>query len=259
MKAGAKFDSPPQDNDGHTQTQILPATEQTFEREKWEAERLARSREIAIKEREASAKEREATVKETEARRIWWRTPSIVAAIITAAFAVLMNAQVAYLNGIYQRELEDRKGETALILEAIKTNNDREEAKINLQFLVEAGLITEENRRVHLVAFLKGAQPNQVPTLPAWQITVQHIAKALKILPQLIAGFLKAIVMVAMPIISLAIVYSGFLFVSAAGNQNELAIAKRSFFYVMTGAVLILGAWVLANLIGDTAQLILPR
>jgi hypothetical protein len=245
MKANAEFDSPPQDNDGHTPTQILPATEQTFEREKWEAESLARLREIAIKEREASAKEREVTIKETEARRVFWQTP-VWGIIIGAVLAALANAEVAYVNGVNQRELEDRKGETALVLEAIKTNNDPEKAKVNLQFLVEAGLITEGNRRAQLVTFLK------LPARQPVSIITQDIVKAL-------SAALKAMVMVALPITSLFIVYTGFLYVSARGNPNQIATAKRSFFYVMTGAVLILGAWLLAQLVGDTAQLILPR
>ena len=72
-------------------------------------------------------------------------------------------------------------------------------------------------------------------------------------IPNFIAGALRALVMVAMPIIGLFIVYSGFLFVIARGNSEDLAKARRNFFYVIIGAILILGAWVLATLIGGTA------
>ena len=62
--------------------------------------------------------------------------------------------------------------------------------------------------------------------------------------------------MVALPILTLFIVYSGFLFISAQGNSSELETAKKNFAYVVIGAVLILGAWVIATLIGGTvAQL----
>lgn len=67
-----------------------------------------------------------------------------------------------------------------------------------------------------------------------------------------IAGALKALVMVALPIISLFIVYAGFLFVAAQGNTEKLAAARNNFFYVVIGAILILGAWVIATLIGGT-------
>lgn len=69
---------------------------------------------------------------------------------------------------------------------------------------------------------------------------------------EFIAGALKVMVEVALPIISLFIVYSGFMFVSAQGNTEKLANARNNFFYVVIGAILILGAWVIATLIGGT-------
>lgn len=71
-------------------------------------------------------------------------------------------------------------------------------------------------------------------------------------IPQFISGALKVMVMVALPVITLFIVYSGFLFVLAQGNQEQLAKAKTNFVYVVIGAILILGAWVFAQLIGGT-------
>ena len=72
-------------------------------------------------------------------------------------------------------------------------------------------------------------------------------------IPKFIEGALKALVIVALPVISLFIVYSGFLFVLARGNAEDLAKARRNFFWVIVGSILILGAWVLATLIGGTA------
>ncbi|MCE9541374.1 hypothetical protein K8R03_02320 [Candidatus Kaiserbacteria bacterium] len=72
-------------------------------------------------------------------------------------------------------------------------------------------------------------------------------------IPKFIEGALKAMVMVALPIISLFIVYSGFMFVIARGNEGMLSEAKKNFFYVIVGSILILGAWVIATLIGGTA------
>ncbi len=71
-------------------------------------------------------------------------------------------------------------------------------------------------------------------------------------IPQFISGALKVMVMVALPIITLFMVYSGFLFVLAQGNQETLAKAKTNFLYVIIGSILILGAWVFASLIGGT-------
>ncbi len=75
-------------------------------------------------------------------------------------------------------------------------------------------------------------------------------------IPNFIAGALRAMVMIALPIIALFMVYSGFLFILARGNESKLSEAKQNFFYVIIGAILILGAWVLATMIGGTiAQL----
>ena len=68
----------------------------------------------------------------------------------------------------------------------------------------------------------------------------------------LIASFLKAIVVVALPILTLFIVYSGFMFVLARGNESKLKTAKENFLYVILGSILILGAWVIATMIGAT-------
>ena len=69
---------------------------------------------------------------------------------------------------------------------------------------------------------------------------------------EFIAGALKVLVMVALPIISLFIVYAGFMFVAAQGNTEKLSAARTNFFWVVIGAILILGAWVIATLIGGT-------
>lgn len=69
-----------------------------------------------------------------------------------------------------------------------------------------------------------------------------------------IAGALRAVVIVALPIISLYIVYAGFLFLLAQGNEENLSKAKRNLLYVIIGAILILGAWVIATLIGGTVS-----
>lgn len=49
-------------------------------------------------------------------------------------------------------------------------------------------------------------------------------------------------------------VYTGFLFVKARGNAEELALAKRSFVYTVIGAAIVLGAWAFAMAIADTVR-----
>lgn len=74
---------------------------------------------------------------------------------------------------------------------------------------------------------------------------------------EFIALALRVMVMVALPIISLFIVYSGFLFVSAQGNEEKLNKAKMNLLYVIIGSILILGAWVIATMIGGTVTQLL--
>jgi hypothetical protein len=73
-------------------------------------------------------------------------------------------------------------------------------------------------------------------------------------IPKFIAGSLKVLVMVALPIITFFIVYSGVKFITAQGNQSKLSEAKSNFQWVIIGAILILSAWIIATLIGGTVS-----
>lgn len=71
-------------------------------------------------------------------------------------------------------------------------------------------------------------------------------------IPDFIAGVLKAIVTIGLPIITLFIVISGFMFLIAQGNPTKIETAKKNFMWVIVGTLLILGAWVLVTLIAGT-------
>lgn len=83
------------------------------------------------------------------------------------------------------------------------------------------------------------------------QLTLENPV-AFNSIQDLVSNILKLMVMVAVPIITLFLVYSGFLFVLAQGNEEQLAKAKTNFLYVVLGSILILGAWVFASLLGNT-------
>ncbi len=63
---------------------------------------------------------------------------------------------------------------------------------------------------------------------------------------------LEIVVQVGFPIIVLALVYTGFLFVKAQGNDDELKKAKRSFFWTVVGAIVILGALIITTALSGT-------
>lgn len=89
--------------------------------------------------------------------------------------------------------------------------------------------------------------------MPVYAQTLQNpLNPSFSDIPSFIAGALKAMVTIALPIISLFIVYSGFLFLTAQGSEEGLSKAKTNFKYVILGAILILGAWVIATLISGT-------
>ncbi|OHA15373.1 MAG: hypothetical protein A3H57_01730 [Candidatus Taylorbacteria bacterium RIFCSPLOWO2_02_FULL_43_11] len=72
--------------------------------------------------------------------------------------------------------------------------------------------------------------------------------------------FFKEVLRIAAEIggvfVVLGIIYSGFLFVSARGNAEELGKAKRAITYTMIGAALVLGAWAFAVGIANTINTI---
>ena len=63
---------------------------------------------------------------------------------------------------------------------------------------------------------------------------------------------LKAVIKIGIPLIVLAIIYSGFLFVTAMGNPEKLTKAKDALLWSLVGAAVLLGAWAIAELIFTT-------
>ena len=65
-------------------------------------------------------------------------------------------------------------------------------------------------------------------------------------------AILQIVIQVGTPILVLAIVYVGFLFVKARGNSSELENAKTTFFWTIIGAAIVLGAFVISTVIENT-------
>jgi hypothetical protein len=73
-------------------------------------------------------------------------------------------------------------------------------------------------------------------------------------IPKLIHDILEGAVKIGMPIVVLAIVYCGFLFVSAQGKPESIEKAKSALLYTLIGAAILLGSWAIAQLIVDTVK-----
>ena len=74
-------------------------------------------------------------------------------------------------------------------------------------------------------------------------------------------GLLKAVINnILLPIggmlCVLAFIYSGFLYVTAQGNETKIKTAHNALLYSAVGTALLLGAWVFANAICGTIELI---
>ena len=63
---------------------------------------------------------------------------------------------------------------------------------------------------------------------------------------------LEGVIKIGIPIIALALVYCGFLFVSARGNSEKIGKAKDALIYTVIGAAILLGSWAIAQVISET-------
>ena len=68
----------------------------------------------------------------------------------------------------------------------------------------------------------------------------------------LLTKLLEIVRDVGIPVIAIFIVYSGFLFVKAQGNDSKLSEAKQTLLWTMIGAAIVLGATVISGVINTT-------
>ena len=68
----------------------------------------------------------------------------------------------------------------------------------------------------------------------------------------LIQNILQGALKIGIPIVALAIIYCGFLFVAARGNSEKLTKAKDALLYTLIGAAILLGSWAIANILQAT-------
>ena len=71
---------------------------------------------------------------------------------------------------------------------------------------------------------------------------------------QLMAKIARAAAQIGLPLVTVFIIYSGFLFVSARGNEEQLERAKGTFFWAVIGALLVVGAFAIATAIENFAK-----
>ncbi len=67
---------------------------------------------------------------------------------------------------------------------------------------------------------------------------------------------LEIVQSVGIPVLVLCIIYSGFLLVTAGGDEAQTTKAKGWIFWTLIGGAIILGATVIAGFIGGTVSLL---
>jgi len=73
-------------------------------------------------------------------------------------------------------------------------------------------------------------------------------------IPSFIRTVLTGLLKIGIPLVALAVIYCGFLFVAARGNAEKLSKAKDALLYTLVGAGILLGSWSIAELIKSTVE-----
>lgn len=75
-------------------------------------------------------------------------------------------------------------------------------------------------------------------------------------LEEFLLKVLDVIVQIGWPLVVLAVIWTGFLFVKAQGKPAELDTAKQAFIWTIVGALIVLGAFAIATFVeGTVAEL----
>lgn len=75
-------------------------------------------------------------------------------------------------------------------------------------------------------------------------------------LPDFIAKILEIVLLIGVPLVAVAIIYAGFQMVTGAisGKADKVSDAKKMLIGAIIGGAILLGAWVIAEVIADTVN-----
>jgi hypothetical protein len=114
--------------------------DKTLAQGRWLAENDRQEREIELKTREQDRLDKELGFKFTQSK---WFTQPLALAVFAAAVAGGANVGVSWLNNEGQLQVERVRDEASRIVSAISTN-DPDRAATNLKFLLDVGLLHDE-------------------------------------------------------------------------------------------------------------------
>ncbi len=96
--------------------------------------------------------------------------------------------------------------------------------------------------------------------LPGVALAVQKLKNPIgknMTLIEFLKSVIEGVTYIAVPIIVLVLIYAGFLFVTSFGDVKKLEKAKSVFLYALVGAVLLLSANLLLDVVHSTTNEIL--
>lgn len=93
---------------------------------------------------------------------------------------------------------------------------------------------------------------NSTPSAPTTVTVTNPLGGKIDNLNGFIKVLLEGVIKIGIPLIALALVYSGYLFVTATGNSEKISKAKDAFIYALIGGAVLLGSWAIAQMISDT-------
>lgn len=71
---------------------------------------------------------------------------------------------------------------------------------------------------------------------------------------QVVLAIADILIKIGVPLAAIFLIYGGFLFVSARGNEQQLKTAKDIFWYTIIGTALIVGAYAIASAVVNFAE-----
>ena len=71
---------------------------------------------------------------------------------------------------------------------------------------------------------------------------------------ELVENVAEIVAAIGVPIAVIFIIWAGFLFVTARGNEDQITKAKTTFFWAIIGTAILLGSWALATAISEFVQ-----
>ncbi len=71
---------------------------------------------------------------------------------------------------------------------------------------------------------------------------------------QLINSILRVLIQIGLPVAAVFIIYAGFLYVTARGNEEQIKKAHKAFLWAAVGAAILVGAGAISRVITNTIQ-----